>query len=287
MTRFDAAEFDRRGYASALRCTPAGEMARHFTDLLELVQRPSPRFDRADIDKLRCTRNRHLDAPAVLALARHPRILDVVEQLLGPDLVLWRSDFFVQGKSDPETRWHQDRQFSGPRRLPSLVIADRDGKPTPPTCTEEELRGHVPVPRNVSAWLAIGDTDRTTGCVMVIEGSHRDGVIGVRMARPGETPIFGKGTVLDYDIPEDRIRHMELEAGEFFVFDRLTLHASVPTVSERPRIGLSLRYTVPEVLVYPGYTVDGQGFPVEPYKALLVRGEDRFGYNGARLEAAT
>ena len=285
MNADDVRAFRARGYATRLRCLPRDEMVAVYDEVSELVRSPSPLFDHADLDKLRYTRNRHLDSATVLDLACHPRILDVMEAVLGPDLVLWRSDFFVQGKTDPETMWHQDRQFSGPRRLPSLVIPDAGGMAPDRPYLEDEMRGDVPIPISASVWLAISDTNRETGCVMVVEGSH-SGVIPVRKARPGEKTIFSKATVLDYTIPEDKVRYMELEAGEFFAFDRLTLHASVATSSTAPRIGLSLRYTIPDVLIYPRYSVDGHGFSLENYRALLVRGGDRSRYNAARLEPA-
>lgn len=284
MGQVDRAEFERKGFLSPLRCMAPEEMTAYYDRCMALVAKPSPLWDHADFDWQRHMRNRHLDSQLVLDLATHPQILDAIAAVLGPDLILWRSDFFVQGKSDPEMRWHQDRQQSGPRRLPSLVLPGPDGKPPSEPYNEDAIKGDVPLPRAVSAWLAIGDTDRTTGCVRVVEGSNHEGVIGMRKARDGEPAFYGKGTVLDYEIPEDRVRYMELRAGEFFIFERLTVHASVPTVSDRPRMGLSLRYTVPDVIVYPGYTVDGQGFSTEHYKALLVRGEDRFGYNRAWLE---
>ena len=124
MTTVDKSEFQRTGYATKLRAVPADEMRASFDKYLALVERPSRLFDKADVDKQRHMRNRHLDSALALDLATHPAVLDAISAVLGPDLVLWRTEFFVQGKTDPETRWHQDRQFSGPRRLPSLVLAD-------------------------------------------------------------------------------------------------------------------------------------------------------------------
>ena len=225
--------------------------------------------------------DRHLDSAAVLELACHPAIVDAAAAVLGGDVVLWRTSFFVQSREDRTTRWHQDRQFSGPKRRPSLVELARANEPY----DEDSMRGFSPpVPRSVSAWVALEDANRDTGCVMVVEGSNAEGVIPVRKATSADAQIFGKGTVLDYEIPTERVRHLELAAGQFFLFDRLTLHASVPNMSERPRIGLSMRFTTPETLIYPGYERDGHEYPLARYNAILVHGEDHFHRNDRWLE---
>jgi ectoine hydroxylase-related dioxygenase (phytanoyl-CoA dioxygenase family) len=133
-------------------------------------------------------------------------------------------------------------------------------------------------------WVALEDATLASGCLMVIEGSNAEGVIPVRKATSADAQIFGKGTVLDYELPADRTRHLELAAGRFILFDRLTLHASVPNTLERPRIGLSMRFTTPENLIFPGYERDGHEYPLARYKALLVHGEDRYRRNDRWIE---
>jgi ectoine hydroxylase-related dioxygenase (phytanoyl-CoA dioxygenase family) len=225
--------------------------------------------------------DRHLDSAAILAFATHPALLAAATAVLGNDVVLWRTSFFVQSKDDRTTQWHQDRQFSGPKRRPSLVLFEAANEPY----DEDHMRGFTPrVPTSLSAWIALESATRDSGCVMVVEGSHHEGIIPVRKAPATTTQIFGKGTVLDYTIPDDRVRHLELDAGQFFVFGPLTLHGSVPNTLDRPRIGLSVRFTTPEALIYPGYTLDGHEYPLARYKALLVHGEDRFRRNDAWME---
>ena len=41
-------------------------------------------------------RNRHLDLPLVAKICRHPALVERLAALLGPDLLLWRSNFFIQ-----------------------------------------------------------------------------------------------------------------------------------------------------------------------------------------------
>jgi ectoine hydroxylase-related dioxygenase (phytanoyl-CoA dioxygenase family) len=225
--------------------------------------------------------DRHLDSAAILEFACHPAIVSAAASVLGPDLVLWRTSFFVQSREDPTTQWHQDRQFSGPSRRPSLVCFEHASE----QYDEDNMRGFFPrVPNAVSAWVALESASRESGCLMMVEGSNTEGVIPVRKALPTDKQIFGKGTVLDYEIPDDRVRYLELDAGQFLLFDRLTLHASVPNTLERARVGLSMRFTTPEMLVYPGYERDGHEYPLARYRAILVQGEDRFRRNDAWME---
>ena len=56
----------------------------------------------------------YLCLPWVDALARHPRILDVVEDLIGPDILIWTSTFFIKEANSPTyAAWHQDGTYFG------------------------------------------------------------------------------------------------------------------------------------------------------------------------------
>ena len=72
--------------------------------------------------------------------------MDRVEGILGPDIVLWQSNFFNKPPGAKEIPWHQDMNFWSSEIEPGI---------------------------NVSAWLAIDDTDVTNSCVQLMPGSHR------------------------------------------------------------------------------------------------------------------
>src|SRR4029453_7855911 len=104
-------------------------------------------------------------------------IIGWMTRLLGPDVLLWRSDFFVQGAGDRETQPHQDKNFSGMRDIPALEGPD----------------GGIAL--NVTAWIAFSEIDRRHGGLYLIPGSHHDGVLPEVAADPDRS-IFGKGRVL-------------------------------------------------------------------------------------------
>ena len=56
-------------------------------------------------------------------LVRHPRILDAVEDLYGPDLLCWTTNFFIKEKANPAfVSWHQDSTYWGLSQ-PDVVTA--------------------------------------------------------------------------------------------------------------------------------------------------------------------
>src|SRR5712691_10760397 len=93
--------------------------------------------------------DRHFDQPFIWEIATHPRILDCVEALIGPDILLLSTHFFCKyGPDDRFVAWHQDLRYWG-----------------------------LEPPEEVSAWYAVDDSDRENGCMRVIPGSHQDGLI--------------------------------------------------------------------------------------------------------------
>ncbi|MDX2169298.1 MAG: phytanoyl-CoA dioxygenase family protein [Deltaproteobacteria bacterium] len=153
----------------------------------------------------------HLQLAWVADLAHHPAILDAVGALLGPDLLLWRSTFFVKLPHDPsDIAWHQDAVY--------WDLSDR---------------------RVVSAWLALTDSDADNGAVQVVPGSHRQ-VYAHALDRDVHNRLVRGPTV---EPPADAPRvALTLRAGQFSLHDGWLLHRSPPNPSARPRAGLALRY---------------------------------------------
>jgi non-heme Fe2+,alpha-ketoglutarate-dependent halogenase len=103
--------FGELGYAGPFRILPHDVALRLGERLaLEVLSTDSPIYAHSptDVAKLRYVRDRHLDSPLVYRLCVAAPIVDRIAALLGPDLLLWRSDFFVQSKDDRESLPHQD-----------------------------------------------------------------------------------------------------------------------------------------------------------------------------------
>ena len=182
----------------------------------------------------------HLVMPGVHALVRDSRILDPVESLMGPDLLLWSAGFFVK---EPHTTdfvsWHQDLRYWG---------LDDDS-------------------REITAWIALGDVTRDNGAMRFIPGSHRQGMVEHRDTWR-ESNQLTRGQELAVDVDEKQAVDVELKSGEMSLHHGSLHHSSPANPSASRRIGLALRFITPEMRQVVGQ-VD---------YATLVRGEDRFGH---------
>jgi len=142
----------------------------------------------------------------VHALTRHPAILDAVEDLIGPDILVYTSTWFIK---EPESAaiaaWHQDATYFG-------------------------LRPYV----HVTAWLALTDATAENGCMEFLPGSHRAGVVAGSVNRAGQA-IVG-------EVDDRPAIHAPLRAGEFSLHHTLCLHRSQPNRSDGRRIGLAISY---------------------------------------------
>ncbi len=174
-------------------------------------------------------------------LCKHPKILDYVESILGPDFFLWGTQFFSKEPGDGKTTpWHQDA-FYWP------------------------LSPH----KAVTVWLAFSDSDEGNGAMMVVPGSHRAGKLKYRKTTQDSD-------VLDMVLEHGEFRESDavpliLKGGQISLHDDNIIHGSAPNHSERLRCGLTMRYSAGEV------RCDLSVWPF--FKSFWVRGVDRWEHN--------
>jgi len=181
----------------------------------------------------------HLLQTWVAELVRHPRIVDAVEDVLGPDLMCWGTSLFVKGAHDPHfVSWHQDSTYWG-----------------------------LDKPDVVTAWVALSASSRESGCMKMLPGSHTSEQIPHRDTL-AKNNLLTRGQELAVEVDESKGVYVELAPGELSLHHVRTVHASEPNASDDRRIGVALRYIAPHVRQLNG----------ERDSAMLVRGEDRFGH---------
>jgi non-heme Fe2+,alpha-ketoglutarate-dependent halogenase len=186
----------------------------------------------------RATRHKsHLLFTWLNDLIRHPRILDAVEDIIGPDILCWGSSFFIKNGRDPSyVSWHQDSTYWG-----------------------------LEPPDIVTAWVAFTDSTAANGAMRVIPASHRlDQVPHRDTFAPGN--LLSRGQEIMVDVDESRAVMLELAAGEMSLHHVRLIHGSDPNPSDDRRIGFAIRYI-------PTYVRQIAG---SHDTATLVRGEDRF-----------
>lgn len=164
--------------------------------------------------RLRCF-NTHLYHPTIYDLVSSPIILDKVEQLIGPNFLLWRTIFIIKPPNSGSVAWHKDI-YSGSENI-----------------------------GNFSCWLALNDVTEENGCLEFVRGSHKETINQKEIYRDEE---YLKKTVLSSrllpppGVDESRIVKQPLKTGEFVIFDQRTLHGSAPNISQGDRNGLIIRY---------------------------------------------
>ena len=175
-------------------------------------------------------------------IARNDRILDAVEALIGPDILVWDCTFIIkEARSAGFVSWHQDVSYWG--------LEDEDAV--------------------VSAWLALGPVNRANGCMQFVRGSHRRGLVKHR-DEYADGNILSRGQVAQVDIAENDVVHAELQAGQFSLHHGLVMHSSPANRSDSRRWGLVINYVAARnrQVVAPADL------------ATPVRGEDRYGHFG-------
>ena len=182
-----------------------------------------------------------------------PHLLDLVEQVIGPDIVLWASAVFCKpATTGLEVPWHQDGQYW----------------PIRPRAT-------------VTVWMALDDVGVDNGCMRVIPGSHRLGEFSHEQSDREDLVL--NNVLNDPRIDLASARNIELEAGQIPLHDVELVHGSQANTSGRRRAGYAVRY-MPSTSLYDRTLSMGgasQSAPVEfkQRPIWLLRGVDRCGGN--------
>ena len=173
-------------------------------------------------------------------LTHHPRLLDAVEDVIGPDLLLWNGGFIIKEPHDGVfVHWHQDLTYWG--------IGPAD---------------HI-----VAAWLALSPVTPENGCVRAIPGSHRDGILP-HVDTFDKRSLARRGQHVASEIDKDRAVDIVLRPGQMSLHHGHLIHASSPNRSDERRIGFNLQFITPSV----------RQTAIDDDSAMLVRGHDRFGH---------
>jgi hypothetical protein len=237
LSEAEVAGFHRDGYISPISMLSEDEVrgALHALARYEAwLGAPLPETER----KWRTMPYAHL--PWFNALVRDPRVLDVVEDLIGPDILVWTSTFWIKEPHSPHVAaWHQDNAYFG-----------------------------LDPSEEVCAWIALTDADERAGCMNVLPwGGNKPGVLHHAPAQVEVSINRGTQAVVE-PFDETQKVAMPLPAGSFSVHHGLCMHASGPNGAPYRRIGLGLNYIPAHVKTSGSVRM----------AAMLVRGEDRYGH---------
>jgi len=233
LTPEDIAQFNAQGYICPLDVyNPAEsrEIARYFDGLLDrALTKGWNSYGLLDW---------HTACPHIHDLVTETRILDYLQDLLGPNLICWGTHYFTKLPGDGKrVSWHQDASFW----------------PLTPSKT-------------VTVWLAIDDVDAENAAVQVIPGTHLMGQLPFAYSAAEEENVLDQTVTSLEDLPDPM--PMEMQAGQISLHTDWLLHGSEPNESDRRRCGLTMRFVSPDVRnVYADHPT-----------GLISRGADPHGY---------
>ena len=187
--------------------------------------------------------------PLAAEIALNKKILDVVEQIIGPNILLWSVEFFIkEAKSKSIVSMHQDLTYWG--------LNDAQ--------------------KQLTVWLALSLSDQSSGCMDFVKGSFKNPILPHYDTFEKDN-LLSRGQEINIEIKEEDKTNIILNPGEISLHHGLTIHGSGQNFSNDRRIGIAMRYLNPEIK------------QVEARKdfAILARGKDQYNnfikYNPAKI----
>jgi len=181
--------------------------------------------------------NAHLVSELARVVALDPRILDAVESILGPDLMLWACEYFIkEARTHKVVSWHQDLTYWG--------MGETD--------------------HEVTVWLALSPATAESGCMRFVPGSHKQSIVAHTDTFAADN-LLSRGQEIAVEVDEDDAIAAALQPGQMSLHHGRLFHASGPNLSGDRRIGQVMRFIRPDTPV----TGKGQDY------AVLARGRDR------------
>ncbi|HEY3266192.1 MAG TPA: phytanoyl-CoA dioxygenase family protein [Armatimonadota bacterium] len=189
----------------------------------------------------------HLKTPALLEACRHPALLDAAGSIVGPNIVLFASHLIAKAKGDGlEVPWHQDAEYW---ELEPMEVA--------------------------TLWLAVDESTVENGCMRVLPGTHKAGLVPHRAAQDKDSKVLDKGVDMSpYDL--SKAVNIELAPGDCSFHAPYLLHGSTANHSQKRRCGYTMRYMPASTRLVR----DGQyARYFKDHPIFLLRGSDPDGVN--------
>jgi len=230
--------YEAKGYHFPLRAFSEARALQYRAVLEELE---SSHQDDPDL-KLAIGQSNSL-IPFVDEITRSDAVLDQVRHILGPNILVWNSSFFIK---EPKTKdfisWHQDLTYWG--------LTDN---------------------HEVTAWIALSQASVQSGCMKFVPESHKGSIVEHRDTFD-EHNLLSRGQELAVEVDEESAVNVVLQPGEMSLHHGQVFHGSNANQSNDRRIGLAIRYITPDMK----QSIE------EKTNATLVSGVDEFNHFNLR-----
>jgi non-haem Fe2+, alpha-ketoglutarate-dependent halogenase len=232
LTRDDVARYNETGYHFPIEALSMSEVAECRRQLETYETRSGGPISGG-------MRHRsHVLFPWINDVVRHPKILDAVEDVFGPDILCWNTSFFIKEPRDPGfVSWHQDATYWG-----------------------------LSSPDVMTVWVALSSANKVSGCMKFVPGTHKNQVPHADTFASDN--LLSRGQEIAVDVNEKDAVLVELKPGQASMHHVLLFHGSEPNQSDDRRIGLAIRY----IPTHVKQAVGSRDW------ASLVRGVDKYGH---------
>ncbi len=237
LTSAQRAQYERDGFLCPIPVLTSGEAAENRALVEGLERNFEGKLEQPVGSYLRLASYLASDVP--LRVARDARVLDAVEGILGPDIMMWSCEYFIkEANSEKIVSWHQDLTYWG-----------MDGSD-----------------HEVTAWIALSDASEAAGCMKFVPGSHREQIVPHNDTF-SEDNLLSRGQEIAVEVDEGEAVAAALAPGEMSLHHGRLFHASGPNTTGDRRIGLVVRF------IRPDTPSSGQGKDF----GVMMRGVDRHG----------
>src|SRR6476660_3292172 len=193
LTKTQIAQYEEEGYLAPIRVMSEAE-ALALRTKLETIEAKMGGPLRGDL-----RHKTHLLFPFLADLVRHPTILDAIEDLLGPDILCWSSNFFIKEAADPAfVSWHQDSTYWG-----------------------------LSAPDVATAWVALTPSTAENGAMAMVPSSHRIDQMPHRDTFDRHN-LLTRGQEIAVEVDEAKAVVLNLLPGEMSLHHVRTVHGSAP-----------------------------------------------------------
>ena len=205
--------YEAKGYHFPLRVFSEAQALQYRSVLEELES-----SHRSDPDLKLAIGQSNALIPFVDEITRSDAVLNPVRNILGPNILVWNSSFFIK---EPKTKdfisWHQDLTYWG--------LTDS---------------------HEVTAWIALSQASILSGCMKFIPGSHSGSIVEHKDTFD-ENNLLSRGQELAVEVNEADAVNVILEPGEMSLHHGQVFHGSNFNQSDDRRIGLAIRYITPDM----------------------------------------
>jgi non-heme Fe2+,alpha-ketoglutarate-dependent halogenase len=232
--------YEEKGYYSPIRVLGDSATADFRNRFFEYIRNNQRRLNALlPREQIAILGETHTFLRWVYRIVSHPNVLDAVESVLGPNVLVWSTRWFPKMPGEKAyISWHQDAVYWG-----------------------------LHPPKVTTAWIALTKSTPENGCMRVLPGSHTGPLLD-QIETYAKDNVLSRGQEIAVAADESKARDLILQPGEMSLHHVGIVHGSNRNASKKPRIGIAVRYVSTDVI---------QDGSVRQF-AMLVRGVDDFGY---------